>query len=186
LHARFGPNPRHVVASEYSAALQLSVLGVSDMVLAEPILDVGCGEQATLVRALVAKGKKAHGLDFDAPVDVATAADWLKYPFGNERWGSVLSHQGFSLHFLHYELAKSAVAFDYARVYMSILRSLAPGGLFAYIPSLPFIEQHLARATYKMERQPLPPELRATPALVAVEKTTGLDLGHATHVRRSA
>jgi hypothetical protein len=184
LRARLGPQPRDVVCGEYSPSLQLSVLGLSSDALLEPVLDVGCGASAALVRALRAEGRAAHGIDRDAPEDVATAADWLTFPFGVDRWGTVASHLGFPLHFLHHHLREGATAFAYAKAYMAILRSLRTGGTFAYAPALPFIESLLPASTYRCERVALPRELSATPPLRALEEATGLTLGHAMHVRR--
>ncbi len=155
------PAGAEVTCAEYGAELQLALLGLAPDALAEPILDVGCGSEAALVRALRARGKEACGIDRAAPAGVAGVerADWLAHPFEPDRWGTVLSHQGFSLHFLHQHLADPAAAEAYARKYMEILRSLRPGGVFAYAPGLPFVEELLPPERYRVARQPI--ELRA-------------------------
>jgi hypothetical protein len=148
-------DPPDTVSAEYSAALQLQVLGLSAETLAEPILDVGCGANASLVRALRDAGHDATGIDRDAPADVGVVADWLGFVFGEDRWGTVVSHLAFSLHFLHHHLAGRPLAFTYAKQYMAILRSLRAGGTFAYVPALPFIEDLLPTETYRIERTPV-------------------------------
>lgn len=181
VRTHFGEEPREVQCSEYSPALQLEVLGLAIAGLMEPVLDVGCGSAAALVRALRAEGRHAEGIDREAPGD-AMVADWLQYDYGVDRWGTVISHLGFSLHLLHHHLAGRAAAFVHTEVYMQILRSLRIGGVFTYAPGLPFIERLLPRSQYACTRI----ELAAHPALRAAQAATGLQLGYATRVQRLA
>ena len=183
LRGRLSADAHEVVCSEYPAPLQLGVLGLALEQLVDPILDVGCGASAQLVRDLRAHGRDAHGIDRDAPEDVATVADWMTYGFGDSRWGTIVSHLGFSLHFLHLHLSHSPRAFDHARVFMGMLRSLRLGGTFAYAPGLPFIESMLPAENFRVEHATLPREL-VTPALQAVQEATGMTLEKATHVIR--
>ena len=184
LRSRLGPRPREVVSAEYSPSLQLAVLGLSPGALADPVLDVGCGEGAALVRLLRARGRRAFGVDLDAPEDVGIATDWLTFSYGRERWGAVLSHLGFSLHFLHAHLQRGPPALAYARAFAAILRSLRVGGVFAYTPALPFIETVLP-ATHRVERRQLPREWIGGAARAARD-ATGLDLGSVTQIYRIA
>jgi hypothetical protein len=181
--AALGPEPREIVSAEYSAELQLAVLGLDAGTLAEPILDVGCGENATLVRHLLAANKDARGVDWNAPEDVADRGNWLELDYGIARWGTILSHLGFSLHFMHQEMRRSDLAFEYARAYMRIVKALAPGGTFAYVPGLPFIEGLLPASAFDVKRVALP-ESHMTPAVRQTQRDTGLVLDAATHVRR--
>ena len=183
VRARLGPMPRDVVAAAYSPALQWDVLGLSEAVVRPPVLDVGCGEQAELVRFLRGRGIAAHGIDRAVPEELGQAADWLRFDYGEARYGCVLSHLGFSLHFLHHHLARSERAFDYARTYMAILRALAPGGRFVYTPGLPFIEGLLDARAYRVSHVPFADTLRVD-ALTDIEQRTGLALSHSTHVER--
>ena len=177
LRRALGDAPREVPAAAYSPELQLAVLGLRIDALREPILDVGCGEGAALVRALRDAGKDAHGIDrwMDPPTD------WLTYDYGTSRWGTIVSHLGFSLHFMHQEMKSSDLAFEYARAYMRIVRSLAPGGTFAYVPGLPFIEAMLPAAELRVVRIPLAREL-VTESVARVQSATGLVLDASTHV----
>lgn len=145
--------PREVVCSEYSPALQLSLLGLSIDKLVEPILDLGCGEHARLVEELRGKGKQAFGVDRVAtPGEFVTQADWFSFDLEPGKWGTIVSHLGFTNHFLHHHLRNSDEAFRYARRYMDVVRALASGGTFAYTPGVPFVEQHLPRTVYEVTR----------------------------------
>jgi len=177
---RLGAEPREVVSSEYTPELQLGLLGLNVTELQTPVLDIGCGVQAALVRSLRAQGVAAEGIDRDADPQIATIADWLRHDYGVDRWGTIVSHLGFSLHLLHHHLAGRPAAFIYAELYMQILRSLRPGGVFAYAPGLPFLERLLPRGTYLCTRTAAP----EGPGLRAAAADTGLLLGHATQVRR--
>ena len=163
--------------------MQLEVLCLANVTLDGPLLDVGCGHGANLVRFFLAGGLAAEGVDRDAPTDVATRADWLAYDYASKAWGTVLSHQGFTLHFLHHHHARGGTAYAYARVYISILNALRRGGRFAYAPGLPFLEGLLDANTYRVQRIPFAEALRV-PSLVTIETDTGLDLSYATHVTR--
>lgn len=183
VRAQYGESPREVLCAEYTPALQLAVLGLEGSKLSGPLLDLGCGPSASLVRTLRAQGMVAHGLDRDAPGEVASSGDWLTFEYGTSRWATVLSHLGFTLHFLHHHLARGDTAYDYARAYMAILRSLKPGGRFVYTPGLPFLESLLEAETYRVHHVRFADELRV-PALSEIERQTGLDLSYASHVER--
>jgi hypothetical protein len=182
LRSKLGEEPREVTCAEYSPSLQLAVLGLKEA-LRPPILDVGCGPHAALVRHLREEGLDAHGLDRVLDAELGQAGDWLTFDYGQERWGTILSHQGFSLHFLHHHHAAGDQAYAYARAFMAMLRALHVGGTLAYAPGLPFIEQMLPPHVYRVERVPFATELRV-PALREVEARTGLSFSYATHVTR--
>jgi hypothetical protein len=176
-----GEAPREVVVSEYAPDLQLAVLGLKLSDVVSPVLDVGCGANALLVRHLRALGHDVIGIDRDAPED-ATRTDWIKYEYGNAKWKTVLSHLGFSLHFLRAHHASESDARIYAETYLRITRSLTVGGLFAYAPSLPFFESVLPKDRFVIEHQ----RVRGGETLASLRKTSGLDLAEATRVRRLA
>ncbi|BDG01035.1 class I SAM-dependent methyltransferase [Anaeromyxobacter oryzae] len=158
---------RQVASAEYSPELQLQVLGLDAAALAPPVLDLGCGAEARLVRHLRALGVDARGIDRAAePGDGVRRGDWLTEPLAPGSLGTVVSHLGFSLHFLHQHLRPAGDAARYARRYMEILRALAPRGVFAYVPGLPFVEEHLPAASWDVER--LRVDIPAPPGAVAV------------------
>ena len=144
---------QQVVCSEYSATLQLAVLGLGAETLREPVLDLGCGEHAELVVALRQRGIEAFGIDRVArPAPFVLLGDWFSRRLDPETWGTVISHMAFSNHFVHQDRRGGPEAALYAQKYMEILRSLLPGGTFAYAPDLPFIEEHLPEDEYAVER----------------------------------
>ncbi len=151
------PALREVVSAEYGPELQLAVLGLDPAQLADPVLDLGCGPSASLVHLLRAQGRQVLGVDCGvAPGPGLLRADWLEVPLPPGRLGTVVSHLGFSLHFVHHHLRPGGDAPRYARRYMEILGSLRPGGLFAYAPGLPFVEEHLPSDRWALERTPVP------------------------------
>lgn len=170
---------REVVAGQYSPAVQLEVLGLTVATLRGPVLDVGCGKNAHLVRHLRARGVDATGLDVDAPGD-AERGDWLTFDYGAARWGTVLSHLGFSLHFWHQHHASAERARAYAETYLRIVRGLATGGVFAYAPSLPFFEPVLPRGALRITHH----RFDGGDAMRSLAETSGIDLAESTRVER--
>lgn len=149
------PSERPVVCSEYDPDLQCHLLGIEPGALLEPVLDVGCGQHAPLVRALRAHGLAVAGVDrVAAPLEGVTEADWMSLPLRAGEWGTIISHLAFSLHFLHHHLRPESSAADrYAQRYMELLSALRPGGAFVYAPGLPFFERLLPAERYKVERR---------------------------------
>lgn len=186
-----GEAPRDAVCARYSPPLQMQVLDLSLEALPEPVLDVGCGSDAALVRYLRQRGVEAYGIDRSAPegINGVVAADWLEFDYGEQRWGTVISHLGFSLHFLRHHVTDGptaeALALAHARVYVRVLGSLFPGGSFAYTPALPFVEGLLPPSAYRCERVALPDEL-VIPALLTAREHTGHDLAQSSRVIRAA
>jgi hypothetical protein len=179
------PAEKAVVCAEYSLELQLQVLGVSLQDVREPILDLGCGERAELVTRWRAEGRAAVGLDRHGHGPGIIQADWLVHPFPPGVFGTILSHQAFSLHFLHHHLAAGDQAAAYARKYMELLRALLPGGSFIYAPGLPFVEQHLPAATWRLERVSLPAPLQTAVDSV-FRSRVGADVAYACRVTRNS
>jgi len=158
LAERFGDSLAQPVCSEYRAELQLKVLGIDVQQLVEPILDLGCGEGAHLVRHLRALGLAAWGMDrLAAPDHIVWQGDWLDAgaPLQPQSWGTVISHMAFSNHFQHQHLRRDGTAAAYAARYMKVLEALKPGGRFAYAPSLPFFEALLPQQRFQVTRRPV-------------------------------
>jgi len=140
-----------VVCAEYSCTLQLHLLHIDLDSLRGPVLDVGCGEHAHLVRYLQNKGFETFGMDriSDANKDSHfIKTDWMDYTFQPGSWGSVVANNSFTLHFVHQNERTDSDYLSYAKKYMEILHSLQKGGTFYYAPSLPFIECYLPEDTY--------------------------------------
>jgi hypothetical protein len=142
-------------SDEYSAELQISVLRLELPDLMEPVLDVGCGTDASLVHYLRAHGLEAYGIDLVVPSDPPLVqADWMTFPYGVSRWGTVIAHMSFTNHFVFQDQCSEEHAEKYALTYMKILRSLKRGGAFYYAPAVPFIERHLP-AEFLVTRHPV-------------------------------
>lgn len=143
-----------VTYGEYSAELQLSLLGIDPSQLKQPVLDIGCGSQANLVRHLRLLGVEACGLDrrLDVQAPYLEQADWLGYTFEPGRWGALISNMGFSNHLNYAYLHDIAQLEPYLLKMKEILASLAPGGSFYYAPGLPFIEDVLPGDRFKVRR----------------------------------
>lgn len=182
---RVGPTRAETLCTEHSPELQLKLLGLEvdgETALAEPILDLGCGPNALLVKLLRSKGKEAFGVDRVVERQPwVEEADWFDYALGTARWGTIVSHLGFTTHFLHHHLANDREAFRYARRYMEVLRALLPGGTFAYAPGLPFIEAHLPQNEWEIDRRRIELPASALPAQAAVRAAVPL---YACRVRR--
>ncbi len=136
---------------EYSAGLQLEILRLGISNLVEPILDIGCGKQGNLVQYLRSQELEAYGIDrFAGGAPYLYQSGWFEYDYGTLHWGTVISHLGFSNHFVHHHLRNDGDYLKYAAIYMKILASLRPGGRFYYAPSLPFIEQWLDKTRFNV------------------------------------
>lgn len=162
--AAFPLDPRRrPLCRECSAELQIALLGLDQEPIAQPVLDLGCGEGATLVRFLRQRGVAAFGVDAFGPTGESflIGADWLDLPLGRARWGTVLSHLAFSHHLGHHLLTGDDALAVYAARYRQMLESLRPGGRFVYAPALPWLEQLLPRERFHVERRPLPDPRRA-------------------------
>jgi hypothetical protein len=175
---------RSVVCAEYDPELQLRVLGLEATALPEPVLDLGCGPEARLVRWLRERGISAAGIDRHAGCDAVIEADFLEHPLGTERWGAIVSHHGFSLHFIHHHLGSEQMAARYAARTLQILFALRPGGVFAYAPGLPFFEPVLSRAGWLVQRVELGAALadRIPPELA---ERAGASVAYCAQIRRS-
>lgn len=145
-----------VPCSEYSPELQLEILRLDIHSLIEPVLDIGCGQHGNLVEYIQSCGKEVYGIDrFSFITANLITADWLEYNYGIKKWGTVISHLGFTNHFVHHNLREDGNYIEYARVYMNILRSLKPGGSFYYTPDLPFIEKYLDKNQFILTKYDL-------------------------------
>ncbi len=148
---------QEVVCEEYSAAAQLQLLGIDPAKLQEPILDLGCGQQAYLVHHLRNLGLEAYGIDRNvSPGKFLFQTDWFEFNVEDRQWGTILSNVGFSNHFRHHHLRVSGDYTAYASRYRQILLSLKREGVFYYAPDLPFVEQHLPLDEFKVQKQPVP------------------------------
>jgi hypothetical protein len=138
-----------IACSEYSPEIQIQLLHLNLQVLQQPILDIGCGTKASLVKYLRNNQLEAYGIDrFETAEPFMQNADWLNFSYKNQKWGTIISNLGFSNHFKHHHLREDGNFMLYAQKYIEILQSLKTGGSFHYAPDLPFIEQYLDTDTF--------------------------------------
>lgn len=136
-----------VKSAEYSAEFQMRILNIHLSDIKMPFLDIGCGQQASLVHFLRKNGIEAYGIDRIAQnVSYLQKANWCDFSFKPYTWGTIISHMAFSNHFIHHHLRIDGHYDVYAKKYMEILRSLKHGGSFIYTPSLSFMEKILVSA----------------------------------------
>lgn len=144
---------KQVVCSEYSPEFQLGLLGLDIQNIMQPVLDLGCGKNGPLVNYLRQQGITAIGIDRLVDDNPALKQmDWFSLDLKPETWGTVVSHMAFSNHFIFHHQYKNGKPRQYARLYMQILQSLKPGGVFVYTPGLPFIEQYLPADQFSVEK----------------------------------
>jgi len=144
---RNSPDLPEIKCAEYTSEFQMKLLGINLSTIKEPLLDVGCGKQASFVTFLKDHRIEAYGLDRGVQsISGVSQVDWLDYNFLPDTWGTIISHMAFSNHFMHNHLRQDGDYETYAEKYMEIVRSLKIGGSFIYAPSLPFIEEVLSKA----------------------------------------
>ncbi len=152
---RGSPGVGRVTYEEYSAEFQIELFGLDLASLQEPILDVGCGSRANLVRHLRAAGLEAYGIDrcVDTSCPYILQVDWFDYRFEKDRWGTLISNMGFTNH-LNY-----AYRHDFSQLERHLLKmkemmeALAPGGCFTYAPGLPAVEEAFPAQQYIIQRE---------------------------------
>lgn len=153
IYSHADPLIEPVACSEYGVELQIKVLKIDADALTEPVLDIGCGIQGSLVNYLFHMGVDTIGIDrFSFLNSQLINSDWLEFNYGIEKWGTIVSNLGFSNHFQHHHLRKDGNYIEYAKKYMDILKSLKIGGRFHYAPGLPFIELYLDSRQYQIDK----------------------------------
>lgn len=154
IYSKVNKDALEVICSEYSADLQLDILGIDTNLLMEPVLDIGCGKEGTLVKHLYNLGFESIGFDrFKFVEKNLLTCDWLEFDYGMNKWGTIISHLGFSNHFKHHHMRVDGNYILYAQTYMNIIKSLRNGGKFYYVPDLPFIEVYLDKDQFMIEHK---------------------------------
>ncbi len=133
-----------VVCSDYSADFQLEILNLALNTIQSPVLDIGCGKKAHLVKKLKSLNFDVLGMDRNVMDSAITRnQDWFEFDYGTNKWKTIISHLGFSNNFLAHHVMNSGFLEDYTRCYLRILKSLKMGGKFIYTPSINFVEKFL-------------------------------------------
>ncbi len=154
-HLRNIPEVGHVVNEEYSADFQMNVFRLDVLQIKPPVIDIGCGSQANLVRYLRSQGVEAYG--FDRALEVhqpyLEQSDWFTYTFQKCSWGTIISNMAFTNHLSYAYLHDMTQLEPYLLKMRDILESLMIGGSFYYAPALPYVEDRLAPESYRVERE---------------------------------
>jgi hypothetical protein len=161
---RTSPTIGHVICAEYSPQLQIDLLKLDLSAIPQPVLDIGCGGTAGLVRHLRALQIESYGIDrqIEKAETYLQQLDWFEYEFEPETWGTLISNMAFTNHLLYAYHHDSAQLESYLRKFKDIIAALAIGGSFHYAPSLPFVEQRLAATVYRVERSAVVTDISLT------------------------
>ncbi|MGH0053642.1 MAG: hypothetical protein ACQ5SW_09665 [Sphaerochaetaceae bacterium] len=143
-----------VVNEEYSPQLQMEIYNIDPKSLREPVLDLGCGAKARLVKQLQFLGVHAIGIDrtLDEENSFCIKKDWFSYTFEKKTWGTIIANMSFTNHLLYTFQNDKEKLYAYLITYKEILASLKNGGCFAYAPSVPMIEDRLDPSQYEVDR----------------------------------
>ena len=141
-----------VCCSEYSPALQLVVLNVDIANLRAPVLDIGCGTSAALVRYLQSRDIEAAGFDriVDTETESIRCGDWFTYDYAVHPWGTIISHMAFSNHYRYAVRYDQDMRRRLDTVCSRILGALSPGGRFIYAPAVPELESGVDENRYRI------------------------------------
>ena len=142
-----------VVNEEYSPQLQMDIYNLSIKSLMEPVLDIGCGPKAQLVKHLNTFGVYAVGIDRiqeEAP-PFYLKKDWFNFSFEKETWGTIIANMSFTNHLIYTFNNDKEMLYSFLIKYKEILESLKKGGCFAYAPSVPMIEERLDPSRYEID-----------------------------------
>jgi hypothetical protein len=101
-----------------------------------PLLDLGCGADADLVRHLRRCGIEAYGVDRWIPEssEYLYSASRFDYPIEDIRAGLIVSHLAFSSHLIYQQTTGGPEVERYLQGYRRILTALPPGGALVYAP----------------------------------------------------
>ncbi len=145
----------HITYGEYSAELQVELLGIDIAHIKQPVIDIGCGSKANLVRYFRSLGVEAYGIDrhLETLEPYLNQVDWFDYYFAPSRWGTIVSNMGFTNHLNYAYLHDISQLEHYLLKMKEVLESLSTNGYFFYAPSLPFVEDKLSAKSYKVERE---------------------------------
>ncbi len=141
-----------VPSSEYSADLQLKVLRLELEQMKEPILDIGCGGNAYLVKFLRSHNLEAYGIDrlIKQKTDYLSEADWFDYTYGFNKWGSIVSNLSLANHFVYAQKYDKGTVQQYLQTFSKILNSLQKGGSFTVAPAIEQLEKLIDHRQYRM------------------------------------
>ena len=133
---------------EYGGDFQLCLLNIKPQDISGPVLDIGCGEHANLVRFLNNQGIIAIGIDRKTTrQENSIECDWFDFDFIENKYGTIISNNAFSIHFIN-AISKNQNISGYTQLFFKILKSLKESGCFYCAPSIPFIEKYVNTEEY--------------------------------------
>ena len=143
-----------IPCAEYSETFQSHILRIDRFRLLEPILDIGCGKNYTLVKLLKSKGyDTVLGIDqYEAADENIVSANWLDFEFKENTFGTIISHMAFTNHFYRSLCFNDRKVELYREKYSEILNSLKKHGKFIYAPGIRIIENRLDSKKYTVTR----------------------------------
>ena len=143
----------NVVNAQYSADFQMKVLGLELENLMEPIIDIGCGSQANLVRHICKQKNEVLGIDrvIEYKSEHTKEIGWLEFEFRPCFYGTIIANMSFANHLVYHMQNKTPYIQAYLSKYKEIIASIKKGGVFVYAPSLPFIEQLLDNTQFSVD-----------------------------------
>lgn len=146
-----------VPRAEYSAELQRGLFRLTPSAMKAPILDIGCGIQANLVRHLRRQGFDAYGIDrsIGQESDFLIGTDWFDFDFSLKHWGTIVSNLSFSSHFVYAQRYDPSRVPRYMKRYGKILDSLAVEGAFVYAPGVEILEKEIDARNFAVEKWPV-------------------------------
>ena len=146
-----------VVCQTYSAEFQIQLLRLDLQKLRQPLLDIGCGKDALLVRYLRSLDIEAYGLDrsLRRSSPFLEECHWLEKDYEAGKWGTVVSNMAFTNHFAYVHRHDMCQAPRYQEKYREILESLQDGGSFVYGPGAPELEKGAERQGFLVEGWPV-------------------------------
>jgi hypothetical protein len=141
-----------IPCAEYTGGFQNEILRTGVNQLAEPIIDVGCGNHHELIKVLRNNGySEVYGLDQYITSDVKiVCSNWFDYTFRKNTWGTVIAHMSFSNHLRRSIINKDENQKKYTEKYNEIIESLKKEGSFIYTPSVKIIEDEIDRKKYEV------------------------------------
>ncbi len=148
------PKLNAVCCSDYSAELQMDILGLDLETLKEPVLDIGCGHSGQLVKYLQKNRIEVQGFDRLVEKETRTvqSGDWFTFDYTQRTWGTIVSHMAFSNHYRYAITYDRNLRKNLELVYLRMLESLALGGCFAYAPGESELESLVDPNQYSIER----------------------------------
>ena len=142
----------YIPCAEYSGSFQQHILRLQDMMLAEPVIDIGCGKSHELVNLLRYRGfRNVYGIDqYTCGDPQIICCNWFEYRFREDTFGTVLAHMSFSNHYRRSIISNESRTLVYWEKFSEILASLVRGGKFVYTPALREVEGQLDSKKYRI------------------------------------